>query len=148
VGLKSLQRANLFKNSMSSAHLITVEVVAGLIFEQGRLLVCQRNAQSAFPLKWEFPGGKVEKDEAHENALRRELKEELSIAVHQVREVFRHQHLYPKVARVNLRFFRIMGYSGQVKNLVFQQVKWVSREDLLELDFLEADLPLIERLAF
>jgi 8-oxo-dGTP diphosphatase len=132
---------------MSSADLRTVEVVAGLIFEQGRLLVCQRNAQSIFPLKWEFPGGKVEADEPHEEALRRELKEELGIDVHQLSEFFRHEHLYPKLARVHLRFFRIIDYSGSVKNLVFQQIKWVPTEELLNLDFIEGDLPLVQKLA-
>jgi 8-oxo-dGTP diphosphatase len=132
---------------MSSADLKTVEVVAGLIFEQRRLLVCQRNAQSAFPLKWEFPGGKVEADELHAEALRRELKEELGIDVHQLSEFFRHKHVYPNLAKVNLRFFRIIDYSGQVKNLVFQQIKWVPIEELLKLDFLEGDLPLVQKLA-
>jgi 8-oxo-dGTP diphosphatase len=132
---------------MSSADLKTVEVVAGLIFEQRRLLVCQRNAQSAFPLKWEFPGGKVEADEPHAEALRRELKEELGIDVHQLTEFFCHKHVYPNLAKVNLRFFRIIDYSGQVKNLVFQQIKWVPIEELLKLDFLEGDLPLVQKLA-
>lgn len=132
---------------MSSADLKTVEVVAGLIFEQRRLLVCQRNAQSAFPLKWEFPGGKVEADEPHEEALRRELKEELAINVHQLSEFFRHKHVYANLANVNLRFFRIIDYSGQVKNLVFQEIKWVPIEELPKLDFLEGDLPLVQKLA-
>jgi 8-oxo-dGTP diphosphatase len=132
---------------MSSVELKTVEVVAGLIFEQRRLLVCQRNAQSVFPLKWEFPGGKVEEGEAHEVALRRELKEELDIDAQCLSEIFRHEHVYPQVTRVKLRFFRIIGYSGQVKNLVFEQIKWVPTAQLQELDFLEGDLPLIQKLA-
>jgi 8-oxo-dGTP diphosphatase len=132
---------------MESAELTTVEVVAGLIYDQGRLLVCQRNAGSVFPLKWEFPGGKVEEGEPHEAALRRELKEELDIDVRQIGEFFRHEHLYPHNVRVSLRFFRILDYTGQVRNLVFQQIKWVSMGELPKLDFLEGDLPLVQKLA-
>jgi 8-oxo-dGTP diphosphatase len=125
----------------------SIEVVAGLIFDQDRLLVCQRSLQASFALKWEFPGGKVEEGEGHEDALRRELKEELGIEAHRFNEIFRQEYLYPSVARVNLRFFRVTEYSGEVKNLVFQQIKWVSTNDLLQLDFLDADLPLVQRLA-
>jgi 8-oxo-dGTP diphosphatase len=132
---------------MSAVELKTIEVVAGLIFEQRRLLVCQRNAQSSFPLKWEFPGGKVEKDEAHEAALRRELKEELGIDVRRLSEFFRHEHVYLEMSRVKLRFFRIIDYSGQVTNRVFEQIKWVTPACLPELDFLEGDLPLVRKLA-
>ena len=56
-------------------------VVAGLIYKDGRLLVCQRRPGGAFPLKWEFPGGKVEKGESDIDALRRELREELAVEV-------------------------------------------------------------------
>ena len=131
---------------MTTANLKTVEVVAGLIFAQKRLLVCQRSPQSSFALKWEFPGGKVERGEGHEDALRRELREELGIKAHGLNEVFRHEHLYPEIAKVNLRFFRILDYSGKVKNLVFQQVKWVPVRKLAQLDFLDADLPLVQKL--
>jgi 8-oxo-dGTP diphosphatase len=132
---------------MGAAELKTIEVVAGLIFEQRRLLVCQRNAQSSFPLKWEFPGGKVEKGEAHEAALRRELKEELGIDVQRLSEIFRHEHVYLDISRVKLRFFRIIDYSGQVTNRVFEQIKWVPTALLPQLDFLEGDLPLVRKLA-
>ena len=64
---------------MTSSNLKSVEVVAGLIFDQDRLLVCQRDSRGSFALKWEFPGGKLEPGEEYEGALRRELKEELGI---------------------------------------------------------------------
>jgi 8-oxo-dGTP diphosphatase len=123
-----------------------VEVVAGLIFDHGRLLVCQRNSRGPFALKWEFPGGKVEEAEGYEDALRRELKEELDIEAGGLCQIFQHEHLYPKIARVNLRFFRVEGYSGKLKNLVFRQIKWVSIEELAQLDFLEGDFPIVRKL--
>jgi 8-oxo-dGTP diphosphatase len=133
---------------MTSSDLQNIEVVAGLIFDQGRVLVCQRRLQSAsFALKWEFPGGKVEPGEEPESALRRELKEELGIEAGLLDEISRHEHCYPKIVKVNLRFFRVADYSGEVKNLVFQQIKWVPLNELMQMDFLEADLPLVRKLA-
>jgi 8-oxo-dGTP diphosphatase len=131
---------------MTSPKLKSIEVVAGLIFDQDRLLVCQRNSRGSFALKWEFPGGKLERGEEYECALRRELKEELGIEAGRLREIFRHEHLYPKIARVNLRFFRVEDYSGEVKNLVFQQIKWVPVRDLVQMDFLDGDLPIVQKL--
>ena len=132
---------------MTSLDLKNLEVVAGLIFDQGRVLVCQRKLQSSFALKWEFPGGKVEPGEEPESALRRELREELGIEAGLVNEISRHEHCYPKIVKVNLRFFRVADYSGEVKNLVFQQIKWVPIQELMRMDFLEADLPLVRKLA-
>lgn len=133
---------------MNSSDLKSIEVVAGLIFDHGRVLVCQRKLQSSsFALKWEFPGGKVEPGEEPENALRRELKEELGIETGLIKEISRHEHCYPETVKVNLRFFRVADYSGQVKNLAFQQIKWVPISELMQMDFLEADLPLVRKLA-
>ena len=131
---------------MTSDQLKCVEVVAGLIFDHGRLLVCQRNSRGPFALKWEFPGGKVEQAEGYEDALRRELREELDIEAGGLCQVFQHEHLYPKIASVNLRFFRVEDYSGELKNLVFQQIKWVPIKDLLQIDFLDGDLPIVRKL--
>jgi len=124
-----------------------IEVVAGLLCENGRVLVCQRRANAAFPLKWEFPGGKVENGERHEDALRRELREELQIEVETAIKIFDYQHTYRGVSQVNLKFFRVQRYRGEVKNLIFEQIAWVEFEKLLDFDFLEGDLPLIKKLA-
>jgi len=127
-------------------NLKTVEVVAGLIFDQDQVLVCQRDSAGPFALKWEFPGGKLEPGEGCESALRRELKEELDIEAGRLSEIFRHEHLYPKIARVKLRFFRVEDYSGELKNLVFQQIKWIPIKELAQIDFLDGDLPIVHKL--
>ena len=132
---------------MNTLGLKRVEVVAGLICESGRVLVCQRNVNAAFPLKWEFPGGKVEAGESHEVALRRELREELQIEVETATKIYDHKHIYAGVSEVHLTFFRIDGYQGKVKNLIFKQIAWVEFNKLIDMDFLEGDLPLIEKLA-
>src|SRR5262245_31899727 len=131
---------------MTSSNLKSIEVAAGLIFNQDRLLVCQRDSRGSFAFKWEFPGGKLEPGEGYEGALRRELKEELGIEAGRLSEIFRHQHLYPKIAQVNLRFFRVEDYTGELKNLVFQQIKWVPIKGLAQIDFLDGDLPIVQKL--
>lgn len=131
---------------MTFEYMKDIDVVAGLIFDQDRLLVCQRNAQGPFALKWEFPGGKLEHGEGYEDALRRELKEELDIEAGSLSQIYQHQHLYPKIARIKLRFFRVEDYSGELKNLVFHQIKWVRIGQLLRIDFLDGDLPLVRKL--
>jgi 8-oxo-dGTP diphosphatase len=132
---------------MDTHDLKRIEVVAGLICENGRVLACQRSVNAAFPLKWEFPGGKVETGEPHEEALRRELREELQIEVETATKIYDHKHTYTGVSEVSLTFFRIDKYRGKVENLIFKQIAWVELNKLLEIDFLEGDLPLIKKLA-
>ena len=126
---------------------VTIQVVAALLYRENRLLVCQRKENGSFPLKWEFPGGKVERGEGNLAALCRELREELGIEVQSATEIFRHKHLYPDRTEVDLTFFRVDDYRAPVANRVFQQILWIEVQRLKELDFLEGDLPLIEKLA-
>lgn len=124
-----------------------IEVVAGLIFDGQKLLVCQRHHTAAFPLKWEFPGGKVESGESARVALARELKEELDIDAGAMRLVHQHTHAYPDGPDVLLHFFYVRDYQGEIKNLVFEQIAWSKLSDLINFDFLEGDLPLVRQLA-
>ena len=121
-------------------------MVAGILSREDRLLVCQRRGDGAFPGKWEFPGGKMEAGEDADAALRRELREELDIAVESAREVFRHAHVYADGTRVELAFFEVRAYGGEARNRVFRRIAWVPVHELEKLDFLEGDLPLIHEL--
>ena len=123
-----------------------INVVAALIYQNGKLLVCQRRAEGAFPLKWEFPGGKVEEREADIDALRRELREELTIEMRAAVLVYQHTHRYPDGPTVSLRFYFIHGFDGEAQNMVFEKVSWVKVADLEHMDFLEGDRPIIEKL--
>lgn len=123
-----------------------IKVVAGLIYRDGRLLVCQRRGNSAFPLKWEFPGGKVEEDEDEVAALKRELREELAIEVRRVKFFGQHDHSYDDGPAVSLRFYKVSEFAGIPQNLVFEQISWVKLAALESLDFLDGDRPLITRL--
>jgi 8-oxo-dGTP diphosphatase len=127
--------------------LVTIKVVAGLIFREGRVLACQRRRDGAFPLKWEFPGGKIEQGESAVEALGRELREELAIDVLESAEVYEREHLYPGGPAVHLKFFEVLRYNGEVENRAFQQIAWVELANLAKLDFLDGDKPLIDKLA-
>ena len=123
-----------------------MQVVAALIVQSNRLLICQRREGGPFALKWEFPGGKVEPGEDLMQALSRELREELEIEVPSAREIFRHNHTYRVGMKVELIFFRVDEYGGKIANKVFHDVRWAGLEELKQFDFLDGDLPLIERL--
>ena len=131
---------------MSTNSFKQIDVVAGLIYRDGRVLACQRHEKGSFPLKWEFPGGKIEVSETAGEALRRELKEELAIDVLESAEVYQHGHRYPRGPNVHLRFYKVLRYGGEIENRVFQQITWVELADLHRLDFLDGDKPLIDKL--
>ncbi|HLW80618.1 MAG TPA: (deoxy)nucleoside triphosphate pyrophosphohydrolase [Candidatus Acidoferrales bacterium] len=122
-------------------------VVAAVIARNGRVLACQRNGAGRFPLKWEFPGGKVLADETAQEALARELNEELGVEATIGAEIFRTRHKYDEMREaVELIFFKARIVSGEIENRIFQEMKWVEPQKLSELDFLEADRELIRKL--
>jgi 8-oxo-dGTP diphosphatase len=122
-------------------------VVAALIVKNGKVLVCQRTRHQTMPLKWEFPGGKIENGEQPRAALRRELDEELGIQARIEQEVARICHAYKNGGSVELRFYLVREYGGEIENRIFRDVQWARRRDLPSYDFLEADLGLVKDLA-
>jgi 8-oxo-dGTP diphosphatase len=122
-------------------------VVAGLIWKHGKILICQRTRHQVMPLKWEFPGGKIEEGEQPRDALRRELDEELGINAVIGDEVARIRHEYPNHSSVELRFYGIHEYSGEMENRIFREIRWAEPAALPAYDFLEADLELVKDLA-
>ena len=123
------------------------QVVAALIVKDGQVLVCQRTKHQPLPLKWEFPGGKIETGEQPHEALIREIDEELGVVPVVGPEVARIQHHYRNGGAVNLRFYLVEKYKGEIENRIFKDVKWVDRAELPNYDFLEADLELVRDLA-
>jgi len=123
------------------------QVVAALILRDGKMLICQRTKHQPMPLKWEFPGGKIETGEQPRDALRRELEEEIGIDARIGDEVARIQHVYRTGNVVELRFFSVPEYQGEIENRIFSDVQWVERTKLPEYDFLDADLQLVKDLA-
>jgi 8-oxo-dGTP diphosphatase len=123
------------------------QVVAALILNKGKILVCQRTRHQTMPLKWEFPGGKIETGEQPRDALRRELEEELGIDARIGEEVARIQHKYKSGGAVELRFYAVHEFKGELENRIFHDMQWVDRTMLPSFDFLEADLELVKDLA-
>jgi 8-oxo-dGTP diphosphatase len=118
-------------------------VVAGILEREGRILICRRRADQPHPLKWEFPGGKVEACETAQEALARELHEELGIESEPATEITRYPFTYPGKKPILLIFLRVPGWSGEIENRIFNTMAWESRERLKDYDFLEGDQPFL-----
>jgi 8-oxo-dGTP diphosphatase len=116
-----------------------LQVVAAIIERDGTILVGQRTAWQSHPLQWEFPGGKVEAGETPEDALVRELQEELAIQAGGGEEITRYQYAYPGKHAIELIFLRVTSFEGEPQNLIFHDLRWQPKLSLGELDFLEGD---------
>src|SRR5580693_6105293 len=114
-------------------------VVAALIESEGKILVCQRRRGDRFELMWEFPGGKRESGETLEEALARELKEELGVTARIGVEILRLQHTHTdRNEPFELVFFSASAPPGEMRNLAFERIEWRRPQELPELDFLPA----------
>lgn len=122
-------------------------VVAALIVRDGEILIGQLRPDQPMALQWEFPGGKIEAGESPELALARELSEELGIQATIGPLVTRIRHNYRHGGAVDLQFFAVHEFSGEIVNHIFHQLLWVRLEDLPKYDFLAADRGLIRDLA-
>jgi 8-oxo-dGTP diphosphatase len=126
----------------------TVRLVsAALILRGDNILICQRRRGQPMELKWEFPGGKIEVGETAEQALARELEEELGIHAEIGNQVTRIRHTYRHGGAVDLQFFAVPVFQGELENRVFNDFRWVPLKDLPSYDFLAADRGLIQNLA-
>lgn len=123
-------------------------VVAALIESEGKLLVCQRRRGEFFQFLWEFPGGKRRPGERLEEALARELREELGARAQIGPEVYRTRHRYRATAEMlELVFFAASVPRGEARNRVFERIAWRALLSLPRLDFLPADRKLVLKLA-
>ena len=114
---------------------------------EGEVLIGQRRENQPMGSLWEFPGGKIEPGESPEQALIRELNEELGICAEIGPAVTRIRHHYRRGGAVDLRFFAVREFRGEIQNRIYQQVRWVKLEDLPGYDFLAADRGLVKDLA-
>ena len=128
------------------------QVVAGIIVRREavrgeEILICQRTKHQPLPLKWEFPGGKIEPNEQPTEALYRELEEELGILAEIGPKLATIHHNYGNGAAVELHFYLVERFKGEIENRIFRDVRWAPRAELPTYDFLEADVALVQDIA-
>ena len=127
-----------------------MKVVVTAVIERSdrRLLIGQRRRSDTSPLKWEFPGGKMEDGETPEVALARELSEELGATLEKCVEMARTRHKYPSMTEeLEIRFFAASIKESEVSPLEFEQIVWALPKELAGYDFLAANAQLIAQLA-
>ncbi len=124
-----------------------IKVVAAVIERDGKILIGQRRKTDSHGLKWEFPGGKVERGESPVAALARELEEELGIQARIGRAIGRHTHYYPKRATIQLAFYLVKEFGGEPQSIAFERIIWESPQNLTAYDFLAGDADFVKQLA-
>ena len=122
------------------------EVVAALIWDKDKFMICQRPAHKARGLLWEFVGGKVESGETKEQALVRECREELAVTI-SVGEVFMDvTHEYPDLT-VHLTLFNATIAEGKPQKLEHNDIKWITPSEIPNYEFCPADVEILESLS-
>ena len=122
-----------------------VEVVAALIWDGDRFLICQRPEYNARGLLWEFVGGKVEPGETKAEALRRECREELDIDLAVGEEFMAVEHVYPDIT-VHLTLFEAAIASGTPQLLEHNAIEWITPAEIPNYEFCPADKEILERI--
>jgi 8-oxo-dGTP diphosphatase len=122
------------------------EVAVGILRRNGKILICQRKKNGRYGLKWEFPGGKLEPGETTEQCLKRELSEELSIEIHSILRTQTESAYYEDGGLFNVAYCFISGFQNEPQNNVFEQIRWVTLNELKNMDMLEGNKPFISRL--
>jgi len=123
-----------------------VEVVAAVILRDGKILIGQRKRGGRHPLKWEFPGGKVEPGEDPRAALIRELREELNVDAVIGEELDSYEVNYGDGIHILLHFYRVTQFQGELRNQDFEQITWEQPERLPEYDFLDGDVTFVSQM--
>ena len=123
----------------------TMEVVAALIWKDGRFLACQRPANKACALLWEFAGGKVEPGESGEQAIMRECREELGVEIRVLGTFMDVTHEYPDLT-VHLTLYESEIASGEVRRFEHNDIRWITVEEIGDYDFCPADQAFCEEI--
>ncbi len=118
-------------------------VTCALIIKDGLVLAVQRGPEMKMPLKWEFPGGKIENGESEQSCLFREIKEELHLAIEVGEKLPEVVHNYPDFT-IRLIPFLAKIQAGELTLTEHQDFRWLKKEELLDLDWAEADLPIVK----
>ena len=133
------------ESSKNISHENTIRVTCAIILFGDKILVTQRSEKMKLPLKWEFPGGKVEESETEEDCIIREIFEEINIKIEIVEKLSNSLFDYGSF-KVNLIPFIANYTEGEIKLLEHKDYKLFSKTELVDLDWAEADLPIVEEL--
>ena len=125
----------------------TIQVVAAVLFWEGKVLCVQRpvNDREYISSKWEFPGGKVEVGESREEALVREIREELSVDIEVSEFLMTVEHTYPDF-HLTMHVFKCVLDQGEISLNEHVELKWLSVDELDQLDWAAADIPVVKSL--
>jgi len=120
-----------------------LQVTCAIIENNGKILCAQRSEKMKLPLKWEFPGGKIEEHESLEACLKREIREELGIEIEILEQLPSFKHSYSANFSIELFPFRCKIINHEIQLAEHKQIKWLSLEKLKDLDWAEADVPIV-----
>ena len=115
-----------------------IEIVAGIIYKDNKFLIAQRNLNKAQGGLWEFPGGKVEKNESYERALKREIKEELNADIEIIEYIGESIYHYPE-KDIKLIFYKAKLLSENIELLEHESYKWITKDEKDKYEFAGAD---------
>ena len=122
-----------------------ISVSSGLIIQNNKVLIGLRSENDNGGGLWEFPGGKIEINESSEEAVIRELKEELDIVVHKPNKVMQYLHRFKNLI-YDISFFEVISFKGSIKNIVHDELKWTDLASINNYNFISGDLLIIEGL--
>jgi 8-oxo-dGTP diphosphatase len=122
---------------------MTFNVTCAIIEKEDLVLVVQRSSTMSLPLKWEFPGGKIEKNETEEECVIREIKEELNLEIEISKRLSSSIFNYPNFS-IELIPFIARQIGGQIMLNEHTDYKYLVKEELLDLDWAEADIPIVK----
>lgn len=122
-----------------------IQVVCAVILKDEKILIAQRSEKMKLPLKWEFPGGKLNEAENEEQAIIREIKEELNIEILPIKRISSNIHDYGSF-KINLIAYLCDYIAGEIELIEHKDFKFVDFENLMDYDLAEADIPFIEDL--
>ena len=122
-----------------------IPVSSGLIIQNNKVLIGLRSEHDNGGGLWEFPGGKIEINESSEEAVIRELNEELDIVVHKPKKVMQYLHRFKNLI-YDISFFEVISFKGSIKNIVHDELKWTDLASINNYNFISGDLLIIEGL--
>jgi len=123
-----------------------IRVAVGVVENtHGQILICKRQAGQHLAGLWEFPGGKIEPEESGDQALVRELNEEVAIEAFAPEYLFTINHTYPE-KQVSLLIYRVTGFNGEAAGVEGQELKWVKKPELVSYEFPEANKAILDYL--